>query len=92
MDRLIWISWRAFWVGLGASLVLIIQSLASSSSLGDKSVDPMPVLVAPMPLTPTATPGSPLAPQRSFGSSPDRAKAKAADPVLSRFSKVDPLS
>lgn len=28
MERLIWISWRAFWVGLGASLVLIAQALA----------------------------------------------------------------
>lgn len=28
MDRLIWAAWRAFWVGLGASAVLIVQSLA----------------------------------------------------------------
>ena len=27
MDRLIWAAWRAFWVGLGASAVLIAQSL-----------------------------------------------------------------
>jgi hypothetical protein len=28
MERLIWITWRAFWIGLGASLVLIAQALA----------------------------------------------------------------
>lgn len=27
MDRLIWAAWRAFWVGLGASAVLIAQSV-----------------------------------------------------------------
>lgn len=27
MDGLIWAAWRAFWVGLGASAVLITQSL-----------------------------------------------------------------
>src|SRR5690242_5264121 len=28
MDRLIWVSWRAFWVGLGAATVLIAQTLS----------------------------------------------------------------
>ena len=28
MERLIWITWRAFWIGLGASLVLIAQAFA----------------------------------------------------------------
>ena len=28
MERLIWITWRAFWIGLGASVVLIVQALA----------------------------------------------------------------
>ena len=32
MERLIWVTWRAFWVGLGASLVLIAQALAPSAS------------------------------------------------------------
>lgn len=27
MDRLVWAAWRAFWVGLGASAVLIGQSV-----------------------------------------------------------------
>ena len=27
MDRLIWVTWRAFWIGLGASAVLILQAL-----------------------------------------------------------------
>jgi hypothetical protein len=29
MDRLIRMAWRAFWVGLGASAVLVTQSLAA---------------------------------------------------------------
>lgn len=32
MDRLIWAAWRAFWIGLGASAVLIAQSLISAPS------------------------------------------------------------
>jgi hypothetical protein len=28
MERLIWVMWRAFWIGLGASVVLIAQALA----------------------------------------------------------------
>ena len=27
MDRLIWAAWRAFWVGLGASVVIVGQTL-----------------------------------------------------------------
>ncbi|MBX3233653.1 MAG: hypothetical protein KIT84_21140 [Labilithrix sp.] len=27
MDRLVWVAWRAFWVGLGASLVIVGQSM-----------------------------------------------------------------
>jgi hypothetical protein len=30
MDRLVTIAWRAFWVGLGASAVLVAQMLASA--------------------------------------------------------------
>lgn len=32
MDRLIWVAWRAFWVGLGASAVVIAQSLATPAA------------------------------------------------------------
>ncbi len=32
MDRLIWGAWRAFWIGLGASAVLIAQSMMSAPS------------------------------------------------------------
>lgn len=46
MDRLIWISWRAFWVGLGASLVLIVQSLAAHPS-SEAPADPTPAYVVP---------------------------------------------
>lgn len=27
MDKMVWLAWRAFWVGLGASVVLIGQTL-----------------------------------------------------------------
>jgi hypothetical protein len=46
MDRLIWTAWRAFWVGLGASAVLIAQSLlapapgASTVPSGDPQLAP----------------------------------------------------
>ena len=43
MDRLIWAAWRAFWVGLGASLVLIAQSVLAPppvlSTTQPKAVD-----------------------------------------------------
>lgn len=51
MERLIWITWRAFWIGLGASLVLIVQALAPSvlphahpppSALADPAPAPAP--------------------------------------------------
>ena len=32
MDRLIWGAWRVFWIGLGASAVLIAQSLITAPS------------------------------------------------------------
>ena len=51
MDRLITIAWRAFWVGLGASTVLIAQSFIS----------PPPAAVEAQPLlepAPTHAPSS----------------------------------
>jgi hypothetical protein len=51
MDRLIRTAWRAFWVGLGASAVLVSQSLlapAPSPGSPQDHVDPAPV-VAPAP-------------------------------------------
>lgn len=32
MDRLIWAAWRAFWVGLGASAVIVGQSLLAPAT------------------------------------------------------------
>jgi hypothetical protein len=32
MDRLIWAAWRAFWVGLGASAVIVAQSLLAPAA------------------------------------------------------------
>ena len=53
MERLIWVTWRAFWIGLGASLVLIAQSLAPIK------VTVMPrdeVKIAPTVQSPSAAP------------------------------------
>ena len=82
MERLIWITWRAFWIGLGASLVLIAQSLA-------------PVKVTVMPrdevkIAPAMTgPSSP-----SVTGAPAPTIEKSAEPILSRNpfdSKTGPL-
>jgi hypothetical protein len=70
MDRLIWISWRAFWVGLGASLVLIVQSLGSTPSETPKEPDPGVVIPAPV------APPPPAAANVN--------SVKPSDPVLSR--------
>jgi hypothetical protein len=47
MDRLVTIAWRAFWVGLGASAVLVAQTLASA-----------PRETPPVPTVQDATPAS----------------------------------
>ena len=80
MERLIWITWRAFWIGLGASLVLIAQAFA-------------PVKVTVMPrdevkIAPATNVPPPAAP------APAPALEKNADPILSRNpfdSKTGPL-
>jgi hypothetical protein len=71
MERLIWISWRAFWIGLGASVVLIAQALA-------------PVKVTVMPrdevrISPRST-GAPSV----NAPAPAPTMPKSADPILSR--------
>jgi hypothetical protein len=71
MDRLIRTAWRAFWVGLGASAVLISQSVLtpSPSTPGPSTSEPTTApLVAPAPA---------LAPAAAK-------KGKNADPILSR--------
>ncbi len=45
MDRLIWTAWRAFWVGLGASAVLITQSLLAPPPAA--STQPPPSITEP---------------------------------------------
>jgi hypothetical protein len=40
MDRLIWTAWRAFWIGLGASSVLIAQSLLGQPPAGARTPAP----------------------------------------------------
>lgn len=34
MERLTWISWRAFWVGLGAATVIIGQAIFAPAASG----------------------------------------------------------
>jgi len=79
MDRLIKTAWRAFWVGLGASGVLVSQSLLAPPPASGLPPDPDPTapLVAPAPNVSNA------------------ARPRSADPVLSRNrldSKAGPLS
>lgn len=40
MDRWIRIAWRAFWVGLGAALVLVVQALLPPTSLRSEAPAP----------------------------------------------------
>ena len=68
MDRLIKTAWRAFWVGLGASAVLVSQSVLTPSP------------PAPSPADPSAAPFE--APRPLI--SPAAARRQSADPVLSR--------
>jgi len=80
MERLIWISWRAFWIGLGASLVLIGQALA-------------PVKVTVMPRDEVKIAPASNAP--SIHPAPAPTVERTADPILSRNpfdSKTGPLA
>jgi hypothetical protein len=61
MDRLIWLAWRAFWVGLGAAVVLVGQTMLApppAESAGQTPIvapaprpAPPPPLTQPMPRT-----------------------------------------
>lgn len=82
MERLIWVTWRAFWIGLGASLVLIAQAFAPSM------VAPAPKVEAKVETAGTGAPSG-EAPTCAGGAS-----TKSADPILSRNpfdSKTGPL-
>jgi hypothetical protein len=68
MDRLIRTAWRAFWVGLGASAVLISQSVFAPAP-APAAADPAPVVVP----APSPSPAAALPLPR-----------KSADPILSR--------
>lgn len=50
MDRLIWAAWRAFWVGLGASAVLITQSLLTPPPAASMPAPPSVAEPAPEPV------------------------------------------
>jgi hypothetical protein len=60
MDGLIRTAWRAFWVGLGASAVLIGQSVVQPAPGPAMPADPAAApLVAPAPVNPPAAQRAP---------------------------------
>ena len=79
MDGMIRTAWRAFWVGLGASAVLISQSvLAPAPGPSTVPADPAAApLVAPLPHLAPAAPAAPAA-----------ARRKSADPLSVRCATV----
>ena len=52
MDRLIRIAWRTFWVGLGASAVLIGQTVVASRAPAQVEPPPSTVIADPPPPPP----------------------------------------
>ncbi len=52
MERLIWLAWRAFWVGLGAAGVLVAQTLLAPPPAPSAEPAPPATLVAPVPSAP----------------------------------------
>jgi hypothetical protein len=76
MDRWIRTAWRAFWVGLGASAVLVTQSILSPSPPAPAAADPAAApLEAPRPLL-----------------SPAATHWQSRDPVLSRLPRCAALA
>jgi hypothetical protein len=72
MDRLIRAAWKAFWVGLGASAVLISQSVLQPAPGPVAPAEPgIEAPVRPLPVSPPAAQRAPSRP-------------KSADPILSR--------
>ena len=69
MDRLISTAWKAFWVGLGASAVLISQSVLAPAPAAPPSDAAAAPVVVPVPV---------VAPAAA------RVLPKSADPILSR--------
>lgn len=76
MDRLIRTAWRAFWVGLGASAVLVTQSLVAPS----QPSAPPPSAAEPALVTP---PSPPPAAART---------PKTTDPVLSKIPRCETIA
>jgi hypothetical protein len=60
MDRLIQAAWRAFWVGLGASAVLITQSVLAPSPAVSPAAEPVPPAPLFVPANPPAAARLPL--------------------------------
>jgi hypothetical protein len=76
MDRLIRTAWRAFWVGLGASAVLITQSVLSP--VPAPAPTPAEPAVAPL-LAPVSPPAAVRTPQHT-------------DPVLSKVLRCETVA
>jgi hypothetical protein len=77
MDRLIKTAWRAFWVGLGASAVLVSQSVLSPS---------------PSPSAPPVDSAAPLEAPARPQLSPAAQRRQHADPVLSTLPRCASLA
>lgn len=76
MDRWIRTAWRAFWVGLGASAVLITQSVLAPAP----SAPPVPAEPAAAPvLAPASLPAAVHTPQ-------------STDPVLSKIPRCETVA
>ncbi|MBX3207218.1 MAG: hypothetical protein KF764_19380 [Labilithrix sp.] len=69
MDRLIWTAWRAFWVGLGASAVLIAQTLLAPPPAASTVPDPRVEEPAPRVEEPAAKSAAPILSRNPFDSS-----------------------
>jgi hypothetical protein len=77
MDGLIRTAWRAFWIGLGASAVLIGQSVIVLPPPGPATFPGDPAVAPAAPLAPAAAPLAPAA-----------ARRKSADPLSVRCESI----
>lgn len=78
MDRLIRTAWRAFWVGLGASAVLVTQSLVMPSPPSAPPPVPEPA-AAPLVARPSPAPAA-------------ARTRKRTDPVLSKIPRCETIA
>jgi hypothetical protein len=58
MDRMIWLAWRAFWVALGATLVLVGQTLLAPPAPAETARPAPAIEAAPHAVSVTSLPRS----------------------------------